>query len=91
MLRELKEESGSLVEKPVFAFHYDDIKRQNSVDFFVCKEINRVDPVGDEWTKWNTPDNQYQLVEVSVEEAEKLPLKPDDIKDKIIEFYKKAI
>ena len=91
VLRELKEESGSVVEKPVFAFHYKDLIRQNDVDFFVCREIERGIPTGTEWTKWNTPDNRYELVEVSAEEARHLPLKPDDIKDKILTFYEKAI
>ena len=58
LLRELKEESGSIVDKPVFAFHFDDLERQNSVDFYGCKEIDRAKPTGTEWKKWNTPDNQ---------------------------------
>jgi len=91
LLRELKEESGSIVEKPKFAFHYDDIAKQNSVDFFVCTEIERRDPVGTEWTKWNTPDNQYKLVEMSVDEVANIPLKPDKIKNRIIDIFKNSI
>ncbi|MBP5534057.1 MAG: NUDIX hydrolase [Alphaproteobacteria bacterium] len=91
LLRELKEESGSIVENPTFMFHYEDPKRQNSFDFFVCREIERIKPTGTEWTVWNSPDNQYALVEVSSKEAKKLPIKPDDIKDKIIDLYEKAI
>ena len=91
LLRELKEESGSIVEKPIFAFHYDDSEKQNSIDFFICREIKRVTPTGTEWTRWNMPDNQYELIEVSVQEAKMLPLKPDKIKDKIICFYENAI
>ena len=87
LLRELKEESGSIVDKPVFAFHYDDSERQNSVDFYVCKEINRIKPTGTEWTKWNTPDNQYKLVEASIDEVKKLPLKPEAVKDNVIEIF----
>ena len=87
LLRELKEESGSIVDKPVFAFHYDDSERQNSVDFYVCKEINRIKPTGTEWTKWNTPDNQYKLVEVSIDEVKNLPLKPEAVKDNVIEIF----
>ena len=89
LLRELKEESGSIVDKPVFAFHFDDLERQNSVDFYVCKEIDRAKPTGTEWKKWNTPDNQYELVEASIDEVKNLPLKPDKIKDKIIEVFLK--
>lgn len=89
LLRELKEESGSIIETPMFVFHYDDTERPNSIDFFVCKEIDRITPTGTEWTKWNSPDNQYELVEVSVEEAKKLPLKPDKIKDKLIDIFEK--
>lgn len=91
LLRELKEESGSIVDKPVFAFHYDDIERQNSVDFYVCKEINRIKPTGTEWTKWNTPDNQYELVEASIDEVKKLPLKPNKMKEKIIDTFQNSI
>ncbi|MGN1091296.1 MAG: NUDIX domain-containing protein [Alphaproteobacteria bacterium] len=91
LLRELKEESGSIVDKPVFAFHFDDIERQNSVDFYVCKEINRIKPTGTEWTKWNTPDNQYELVEVSIDEVKKLPLKPNKMKEKIIDTFQNSI
>lgn len=91
LLRELKEESGSIVDKPIFAFHYDDIERQNSVDFYVCKEINRIKPTGTEWTKWNTPDNQYKLVEASIDEVKKLPLKPNKMKEKIIDTFQNSI
>ena len=89
LLRELKEESGSIVDRPVFAFHYDDIGGQNSVDFYICKEIDRTKATGTEWSKWNTPDNQYELVELSVDEAKNIPLKPEIIKDKIIKFFDK--
>ena len=91
LLRELKEESGSIVDNPVFAFHFDDIERQNSVDCYVCKEINRIKPTGTEWTKWNTPDNQYELVEASIDEVKNIPLKPSTIKNKIIKVCKDII
>ena len=91
LLRELKEESGSIVDKSIFAFHYDDLERQNSVDFYVCKELSRTKPTGTEWSKWNTPDNQYELVEVTGDEAKSIPLKPDAIKNKIIENFLSAI
>lgn len=90
LLRELKEESGSIVDKPIFAFHFDDIERQNSVDFFICREVERIQPTGTEWTKWNTSDNQYELVEASVDEAKNLPLKPDKMKDKIIDTFENS-
>lgn len=91
LIRELKEESGSIVEQPVFAFHYDDFEKQNSVDFFVCHEIERGQPTGSEWTKWNTPENMYELVEVSLNKLNSLPLKPNNVKDKIIKFFEKEI
>lgn len=91
LLRELKEESGSIVEQPIFAFHYDDFEMQNSVDFFICKELSRVKPTGAEWTDWNTPDNQYKLVELSADEARNVPLKPDALKDKIISIYENFV
>ena len=91
LLRELKEESGSIVNKPVFVFHFDDIERQNSVDFFICREQKSIQPTGTEWTKWNTPDNQYELVEVSVDEVKNLPLKPDKMKDEIINIFENSI
>ena len=87
LLRELKEESGSIVDKPVFAFHYDDIERQNSVDFYVCKEINRTKPTGIECTKLNMSGNQYELTEISKDQINNIPLKPDAIKDKIIKIF----
>ena len=87
LLRELKEESGSIVDKPVFAFHFDDLERQNSVDFFICREQKRIQPTGTEWTKWNTSGNQYALVEVPVDEVKNLPLKPSKMKEKIIEVF----
>lgn len=39
LLRELKEESGSIVDKPVFAFHYDDIERQNTKKTSITRKI----------------------------------------------------
>lgn len=71
--------------------HYDDIERQNSMNFYVCKEINRIKPTGTEWSKWNTPDNQYELVEVTVDETKNISLKTDAIKDKIIEIFEDSI
>ena len=87
LLRELKEESGSIVDKNVFAFHYDDTERQNSVDFFICSEVKRIKPTGTEWTKWNKPDNQYELVEVKLNQIRDIPLKPETIKNKIIRIF----
>ena len=89
LIRELKEESGSIIGPPTFAFYYEDLERQNSADFFICHEIRRCQPTGTEWTKWNTPNNQYELVEISCEELKKLPLKPDKIKEKIINIFQK--
>ncbi len=87
LLRELKEESGSIVDKPVFAFHFDDLERRNSVDFYVCKEIDRTEPTGTEWTKLNMLDNQYELAEISKDQINNIPLKPNAIKDKIIKIF----
>ena len=91
LLRELKEESGSIVDKPVFAFHFDDVERQNSVDFFICREVDCIKPTGTEWTKWNSPDNQYELVEISIDQVKDIPLKPETIKDNVIEIFKNCI
>lgn len=91
LLRELKEESGSIVDKPVFAFHFDDLERQNSVDFFICHEVERGKPTGSEWTKWNMPENRYELIEVSINELKDLSLKPENVKDKIIKLFEKEI
>lgn len=91
LIRELKEESGSIVTNIQFVFHYDDWEKQNSVDFFVCQEIKRTTPTGAEWTKWNSDDNRYELVEFSGDELSDLPLKPDNIKDKIIDIFKNSI
>ena len=91
ILRELKEESGSIVDKPFFAFHYDDIERQNSVDFFICREVDRIKPTGTEWTKWNTPDNQYELVEISIDQLKDISFKPETIKDRITEVVKNTL
>ncbi len=91
LIRELKEESGSIVEQPVFAFHYDDFGKQNSVDFFICHEVERGHPTGSEWTKWSTAENMYELVEASLNKLNSLPLKPDNVKDKIIKLFEKEI
>lgn len=45
VIRELKEESGSIIKMPKWAFHYDDIEKQNSVDFFICHEVERIEPI----------------------------------------------
>lgn len=91
LLRELKEESGSIIQQPKFAFHYEDLEKQNSVDFFVAKEVERQIPTGSEWTKWNTSDNRYELAEISAEDTKNIPLKPDKIKDRIIDIFKNYI
>lgn len=91
LIRELKEESGSIVKNIQFAFHYDDAETQNSVDFFVCREIERMTPTGSEWTKWNSDDNQYELIETSRDKLKDLPLKPDKVKDKIIDIFENSI
>ncbi len=91
LARELKEESGSLINCSTFVFHYEDVEKDNAMDFFVAFETDRVAPTGTEWIKWNTPDNQYELVEVTLEEAQRLNLKPDVLKDTILDCFKQAI
>ncbi len=89
--RELKEESGSLISNPAFAFHYEDCSKDNAMDFFIAFEKGRVAPTGTEWTKWNAPDNQYELVEVTLMEAQQLNLKPDVLKERILDCFKTAV
>lgn len=90
IIRELKEETGSLIHNPIFAFHNDDFEKGNSVDFYICHEIHREKPTGTEWTKWNTPDNQYEIIEVGPEALSQINLVPEHLKEKIIEVYKKV-
>ena len=87
--RELLEETGSIVDPPQFLFHFDDPDRPNSVDFYLCHETGHVEPNGPEWSHVD-PNNLYEVVEVTAEEARQLPLKPDALKDKLIEYYEKA-
>lgn len=90
LIRELKEESGSILEKYEFSFHFEDKKMNNSADFYLCFEKDRIKPTGTEWKKYNK-ENQYELVEVELQELETLNLKPDVLKEKFIEVFKKGL
>ncbi len=63
----------------------------NAMDFFVAFAQNRCRPTGTEWTKNNAPDNRYELVEVTLGEARKLNLKPETLKDKILDYCEQAL
>lgn len=91
LVREVKEEVGGIVEKANFIFHFDDYVKGNSVDFFVCHELNREAPIGNEWSQYNSLENQYEVVEVSLNEVKDLNLKPVELKNKIIDAYKGEI
>ncbi len=84
--RELLEETGSLISSAEFLFHFDDEEKNNSVDFFLCYEKERIIPTGIEWTKYNSATNLYEIVEVTVNDIKKLNLKPNILKEKIIDF-----
>ncbi len=91
LIRELKEETGSDVFSIKYLFHYDDDELPNSVDFFLCYEASRDKPTGSEWTKYNTPNNQYEIVEVSLEEAMALDIKPSALKEELLTYFKESI
>ena len=85
--RELKEEVGSSIFSAEFLFHFNDLARSNCVDFFLCYEKERNKPTGLEWTKYNNDFNSYEIVETSLEEVKNLNLKPDTLKERIIDFF----
>lgn len=82
--REMIEEIGSEIaldaEAPVFSIDSGD----QAQHFFTCREISREKPTGEEHEK-NTPENQYNIVFLSVDEMKKVKLVPDSIKEKIID------
>ena len=84
--RELLEETGSFISSAEFLFHFDDEEKPNSVDFYLCYEKERVIPTGSEWTKYNSATNLYEVVEVTVNDIKKLNLKPNILKERIIDF-----
>ena len=88
--REIQEETGFIVDEPQFLFHFNDPERPNSVDFFLCSEVKRGVPTGPE-LKNEIPGNHYELVSVTLEEVIDLNLKPDCLKEQLIDFYKKAL
>ena len=89
--RELLEETGSLISSAEFLFHFDDEEKQNSVDFFLCYEKERIVPTGSEWTKYNSPTNSYEIVEVALEKINDLNLKPDAVKSRIISAFETGL
>lgn len=86
--RELKEETGSLVSDISFLFHLDDVDMNNSVDFYICKEVSRGVPTGSEWAR-STEKNKYELYEANISELSDLNLKPEITKKALIKAIKK--
>jgi ADP-ribose pyrophosphatase YjhB (NUDIX family) len=88
--RELLEETGSIVDNISFLFHLDDYEMHNSVDFYICTEIKRETPIGSEW-KESSHENSYTIYEASIDEVDRLNLKPEIAATRLIIAAKKAI
>ena len=83
--RELAEETGSVCSRISEAFSAD------GDTFFLAFEDSRVKPYGMEWTKYDSPDNVYEPVEVRLEEFAATDLKPEKVKEKIFALAGEAI
>ena len=88
--RELLEETGSQVAEISFLFHLDDVDMRNSVDFYIAKEVSRGTPSGSEWELSNE-QNKYELYEASIEELDKMNIKPKIVKKALINALKKEL
>ncbi|MBR6730152.1 MAG: NUDIX domain-containing protein [Alphaproteobacteria bacterium] len=88
--RELLEETGSQVAEISFLFHLDDVDMRNSVDFYIAKEVSRGIPSGSEWVLSNE-QNKYELYEASIEELDKMNIKPKIVKKALINALKKEL
>lgn len=88
--RELLEETGSQVAEISFLFHLDDVDMRNSVDFYIAKEVSRGIPSGSEWALSNE-QNKYELYEASIEELDKMNIKPKIVKKALINALKKEL
>lgn len=88
--RELLEETGSQVAEISFLFHLDDVDMRNSVDFYIAKEVLRGIPSGSEWVLSNE-QNKYELYEASIEELDKMNIKPKIVKKALINALKKEL
>lgn len=88
--RELLEETGSVVANISFLFHLDDYEMNNSVDFYICNEIERKQPTGIEWQHISL-DNVFELYEVSISELNTINLKPEIAATRLIIAAQKAI
>ena len=88
--RELLEETGSQVAEISFLFHLDDVDMRNSVDFYIAKEVSRGIPSGSEWELSNE-QNKYELYEASIEELDKMNIKPKIVKKALINALKKEL
>lgn len=88
--RELLEETGSQVAEISFLFHLDDVDMRNSVDFYIAKEVSRGTPSGSEWVLSNE-QNKYELYEASIEELDKMNIKPKIVKKALINALKKEL
>lgn len=90
LIRELAEETGSVVDKIKFLFHLDDVDMKNSVDFYLVQEIERKMPTGTEWF-YSNEKNKYELYEATIEELSSLNLKPDMVVSALYHALKKEL
>ncbi len=88
--REVLEESGYTINELQLTFHFDDTERANSVDFYVAHTVSHTMPTGTEW-KHQTPDNQYEVVTLSLSEAQNINLCPPQLKNKILSVFEKGL
>lgn len=88
--REMMEEIGSAImlddETPVFSIDNGD----QTQHFYTCHEVSRIKPTGEEHKK-HTPENQYNIVFLSVKEMSAIKLVPEQIKEKIIRHANESI
>ena len=85
VIREISKETGCCVTDPVFAFHFQDEIPPTDADFFVCHEVSRHTPTGEEWQR-DSSQNQYEIVEVSQSQFNQLIFYPSALKQ-IVQTY----
>ena len=83
--RELLEESGSIIDVPVFVFKLIDGDSESI--FYQANEIDRIKPTGEEWSVRNNPNNKYEIVEMPKDQAQYLNIVPTALKDFLISKY----
>ena len=86
LVRELLEESGSIIDVPVY--FYKLIDNNSETIFYTANELNRTKPTGDEWTKRNSPTNKYEIVEVPKKQIPELNIVPIELKKFMMTFFK---